>query len=102
MAALPTWGPYFAIQFSIKFDELPTDDSEVKQVMQLFSADERFNNGKLGKLIPAISVINVGGSVTLTVQMQLSDKDDDTTTLKFPDIGKIIDFRLQFFRNQIQ
>jgi len=88
VAAVPTWGPYFAISFSLKFDDLPSEDKEVKQVMQFFSADERFEGSVLGNLIPAISIINVAGNPTLTVRMQLSDDVDDTATFPFPDIVK--------------
>ena len=88
VAALPQWGPYFAIQFSIKFAELPTERAQVKQVMQFFSADERFQGTNLGKFIPAISVINVGDSASLAVNMQLTDNDDDSKIFRFDNIGK--------------
>lgn len=86
VAALPQWGPYFAIQFSIKFAELPTEDKQVKQVMQFFSADPRFEGSVLGSFIPAISVINVGDSVSLAVKMQLTDDDDESKIFRFDNI----------------
>jgi len=88
VSAKPTWGPYFAIAFSLEFDDLPSEDKEVKQVMQFFSADERFKDSVLGNLIPAISIINVAGNPTLAVKMQLSDNEDDTAIFSFPDIIK--------------
>lgn len=86
VAALPQWGPYFAISFFVEFFELPSNDQEVKQVMQFFTADERFKGSTLGKFIPAISVVNIHNNVNLVVTMQFTDNDDDTKQFVFPNI----------------
>jgi len=84
--AKPTWGPAFAIKFTVVFHSLPMFN-EVQSLLDFFTADQRLSEN-VRKIIPEISIANVvkNDGPTLTVSYLTGIEEFQLKTLRFPKI----------------
>ena len=77
-SAIPTWGPTFALKFKFFLYSLP-NEGEVKELVNIFSADNKQNNDlNFGRFIPIVTVTKINGEVQLVVTTQIGDDSEKT------------------------
>jgi len=91
--AKPTWGPAFAIEFSVIFHALP-EEGEAQNLVQFISADERLENENAGTSLPTIQILNIDGTATMGIQLSTGLDGEDTKSVFFKGLEEEVFYKV--------
>jgi len=92
--AKPTWGPAFAIEFSVLFDVLPEEGDDPQNLIQFISADNRLVNENAGTSLPTIQVLNIEGTAALGIQLSTGFNGEDKKSVFYKGLEEEVIYKV--------